>query len=201
MLKTMVFDMGNVLVHFCHELMCTQIAAVCETSQSEVRRLLIDSGLQWNFERGLHTPEQLHAQVEQLLQKPVSFEQLRRAASDIFRLNQPIVPVLDSLRQQGFRLVLLSNTSQWHYEFIRDQFDVLDRFDDFVLSYEAGAIKPDAAIFERLLTRLECEPQQAFYTDDIAAYVEAGRTWGLQAEVFTDVPQLTRHLEERGIQV
>ncbi|MBI1346218.1 HAD-IA family hydrolase [bacterium] len=193
--------MGNVLVHFCHDRMCRQIGDLCGRTGREIQQLLMESGLQWNFERGLISPAELHWQVQELVQQSIPVTELVQAASDIFELNEPIVPVLDSLRRQNYRLVLLSNTSVWHFEFIRDRFDVLDRFDAFVLSFEAGAIKPEPPIFEAALRTIHCEPQAAFYTDDIARYVEAGRTYGLHAEIFTDVPTLCGHLERLGVTV
>lgn len=199
MLSTVVFDMGNVLVHFCHERMCRQIAEVCGTTTGEIRHLLIDSGLQWNFERGLISPDELHAQVERLLERTVDQDRLSHAASDIFQLNTPIVPVLDELRGRGLRLVLLSNTSIWHFDFIRASFDVLSRFDAFVLSYQVGAIKPEPPMYQAVIEQLHCPPERAFYTDDIPQYVVSGREYGLHAEVFTDVPTLCGHLQQLGI--
>lgn len=201
MLKTIVFDMGNVLVHFSHDRMCAQIGELCGLTGDEIQRLIIDSGLQWDFERGLITPETLHRRVEELVEQPIPIADLAHAASDIFQLNTPIVPVLDALRGQGYRLVLLSNTSIWHFEFIRQTFDVLDRFDAFAVSYLAQAIKPEPPIYGMALQALECEPQEAFYTDDIPKYVEVGRTHGLHAEVFVDVPTLRRQLQGHGIDV
>jgi putative hydrolase of the HAD superfamily len=111
------------------------------------------------------------------------------------------VPVLDGLRELDIRLVLLSNTSVSHFEFIQERFDVLDRFDDFVVSYRVGAIKPERAIFEAAISAIECKPGECFYTDDIAEYVSIGRQFGFQADVFTDVAALTGHFEHRGIAV
>ena len=66
---------------------------------------------------------------------------------------------------------------------------------------EDGAIKPEPAIFEAALAAVRCRPAEAFYTDDIAAYVEAGRSHGLDAEVFTTATALRAHLAVRGIRV
>lgn len=199
MLQTAVFDMGNVLLHFSHDRMCAQIGRLCGRTGPEIRGLLLDSGLQWNFERGLVAPEELHRQLESLVQRPVDFDALSHASSDIFQLNEPIVPVLDALQAAGLRLVLLSNTSVWHFEFIQQRFDVLQRFDAHVVSFRVGAVKPEAPIYEAALQAIACPPERAFYTDDIGQYVETGRRYGLQAEVFTDVPSLRRQLTERGV--
>ncbi len=201
MIRTIFFDMGNVLVHFSHEQMCEQIGTLCGRTGTDIRRLLFDSGLQADFERGRLSETDMHRQLESAVDRPLDFDALRRAASDIFRLNDSIVPVVDALKSQGFRLVLLSNTSVSHLNWVRQQYDVLERFDHLVTSYEAGAIKPEPPIFEAALAAAQCDPQECFYTDDIAEYVQTARTYGIDAEVFTDTPALAGHLAARGIEI
>ena len=199
MIKTFLFDMGNVLVHFSHDRMCEQIGALCGRTGADLKHLLIESGWQLDFERGLVTPEEFHFWFEEKFKARVDIKDLAFAASDIFTLNAPIVPVLDELKSRGHRLVLLSNTSVFHFDFVRERFNVLDRFDDFVLSYEVKALKPHPDIFEDALKKIECDAPDCFYTDDIAQYVEGGRQHGLDAEIFTTASELKKHLAVRGI--
>lgn len=201
MLRTVVFDLGNVLLHFSHERMCRQIGDVCGKNWDDVWKRLFDDGWELDFERGKLSPEQFHQRFERWTGHGVDFDRLRTAASDIFTLNEPIVPLVDALKAQGLRLVLLSNTHVWHIDHVRRHWDILDRFDDLVLSFEARAVKPEPAIFETLLSQLHCPPDEAFYTDDIARYVEVGRSFGLDAEVFTDTIALRKHLVSRGVQL
>lgn len=201
MIETFLFDMGNVLVHFCHDRMCRQIGERCGKTGAEVRAGLIGTELQWQFESGRHTPEEFHQLFQRQMLVELAADDFYRASSDIFTLNESIVPVLETLKRLGHRLVLLSNTSIWHIRWVRENYRVLDLFDDLTVSYEAGAIKPGAAIYERALTKIHCPPENCFYTDDIPAYVEAGRKYGLQAEVFTTTEQLRRQLADRGISV
>ena len=81
----------------------------------------------------------------------------------------------------------------------RDHFDVLKPFDDFVLSCHAGAMKPDAPIYEAALRVIHCDPADCFYTDDIPDYIAAARKYGLDAEVFIDTQALIFQLRNRGI--
>ena len=199
MIRTCLFDMGNVLVFFSHDRMCEQLGRLGDCSTDDMRQWLIDSGVQWNYERGRLSPTQFHEWFKSKTDREVSFDDLVRAASDIFWLNEPIVPVLDQLKSRGLRLVLLSNTCITHFEWVRDHYDVLQRFDACVTSCGAGAIKPDPAIYEAALREIGCDPDECFYTDDIPKYVAAGRQHGLFAEVFTDVPSLLGHLGQHGI--
>ena len=201
MIRTCLFDMGNVLVFFSHDRMCEQLGQLCDRSTEEVRHLLLDSGVQWNYERGRLSPAQFHEWFQETTRRKIPFDDLTRAASDIFWLNEPIVPVLDQLKAQGLRLVLLSNTCITHFEWVRDHYDVLQRFDACVTSCGVGAIKPEPAIYEAALREIGCDPGECFYTDDIPKYVTAGRQHGLLAEVFTDVPALLGHLGKHGVAV
>ena len=198
-IQTFLFDMGNVVVHFCHDRMCRQIGELCGQSGPEIRQWLIDSGLQWQFERGLVSPAELHQQFESSTGVRVDVEKLATAASDIFTLNTSLLPVLDELKSRGHRLVLLSNTNVWHYEFVSRQFDVLRRFDECVLSFEVNAMKPDAAIYHRALEAIGCDPADCFYTDDVPDYVATGRRFGLDAAVFTETRSLIDQLHARGL--
>lgn len=198
-MRTILFDMGNVLVFFSHDRMCAQLGELCGRSGSEMRTLLLGSDLQWNFERGRFTEEAFCDALAERVQHPLHVDDVRRAGSDIFQAHDEMLPILQGLKQRGYRLVLLSNTSVSHFNWVQANYRFLDYFDDFTLSFEADAIKPEAPIYEQALQKIHCDPQDCFYTDDIPAYVDAGRNFGLQAEVFRDAELLKQHLREREV--
>jgi len=201
MIKTILFDMGNVLVYFSHEKMCEQIAAVCGCSVQDVKRELFDSHLQWEFERGQKTEVQVQQHLETVLNCSIVLDDLKRATGDIFTSNDEMIPVLKELKQLGIRLVLLSNTCVTHLEWVQSHYPHLAYFDDITASYRAGAIKPESGIFLDAISRIECNPDECFYTDDIPEYVEAAREFGLHAGVFTDVANLKLQLGKLGLTI
>lgn len=200
-IQTILFDMGNVLVFFSHDKMCEQLGELCGLNGAEMRKLLLGSELQWDFERGRLSEEQFCEELSARVGKSLDLKAVRRAASDIFFPHDEMLPVLSGLKQNDYRLVLLSNTSLSHFNWIQENFRFLEFFDDFVLSYESDAIKPEAPIFERALERIHCDPANCFYTDDIPAYIDAGRQFGLQADVFTTADNLRGHLALRHVRL
>lgn len=200
-IRTVLFDMGNVLVSFSHERMFAQLGEACGRTGEEVKQYLATTALANRFETGKVDAKGFHQEFERWVQRPVDKATLLRAGADIFWLDTPMPEVLKQIKSQGIRLVLLSNTSSTHIDIIREQWSFLDEFDDLVLSYEVGAMKPDTAIYRAALAKINCDPGECFYTDDVAPYVEAGRSHGLEAEVFRDVPTLVEHLGSRGIKV
>lgn len=201
MIRTVFFDMGNVLVHFSHERMCRQIGELCGRDADTIRRLLFDTGLQFDFERGRLSEAEMHERVQTAVGCELDYGRMVRAVSDIFHLNESIVPVVQAVKAHGLRTVLLSNTCVSHLNWVQSKFTILAGFDHFVTSCGVGAIKPEPAIFEAALAAAHCEPGECFYTDDIAEYVTAARTYGIDAEVYTDTLALVEHLRKRGIDV
>jgi HAD superfamily hydrolase (TIGR01509 family) len=73
--------------------------------------------------------------------------------------------VLKGLHRQGIKTAVVSNIA---FD-VRPAFvtlGVADYVDKFVLSYEVGAVKPDAAIFETALSRLGVEAADALMVGD-----------------------------------
>jgi HAD superfamily hydrolase (TIGR01509 family) len=73
--------------------------------------------------------------------------------------------VLKALHRQGIKTAVVSNIA---FD-VRPAFEaigVADYLDEVVLSYEVGAVKPDAAIFETALTRLGVDAERAVMVGD-----------------------------------
>lgn len=199
MIDACLFDMGNVLVFFSHAVMCEQIAKVCDCTTDDVRRLLFDSRWQFEIERGEISEAEFHHRWEQHLGHPVDGPALLRAACDIFVPNWEIVPVLSALKQQGKRLVLLSNTCLSHIEFIRRQSNILQQFDALALSYEVGSMKPQPELYQAAIAMAGCAANRCFYTDDIEENVAAGKELGIHSEIYTNVSGLRSQLARLGV--
>ena len=80
-----------------------------------------------------------------------------------------------------------------------------DYVDEFVLSFEVGAIKPDAAIFETALSRLGVEPAHAVMVGDSDEADGGARAVGCGFALVDPLPTsqradgLTSALTEYGI--
>jgi len=200
-IRTCFFDMGNVLVYFSHERMCRNIADLSGMTMEKTREFLFADGRQWKLERGEISEEFFCEQLQETSGRSIRLSDLQHAAANIFWLNDTIVPVLQKLKAAGMRLVLLSNTSMTHLRFIEDRFDVLKYMDTKITSFEVGALKPDRPIFEAALKVAHCEPEECFYTDDIAAYIAAASEFGINARVYHKTDDLVTELQSLGIMI
>jgi glucose-1-phosphatase len=76
---------------------------------------------------------------------------------------------------------------------------VLDRFDSIASSWQVGELKPSPALYLAAIGMAGVAAKRCFYTDDIAAYIEAGRAQGLDAERFVGNETMREHLVARGL--
>lgn len=190
--------MGNVLVFFSHDLMHQNVAELTGIDQSQVKRLFTENGQLVALETGRITSAQLAESLRESSRRDFTTPQLEEAVSAIFRLNESIIPVLQDLKLAQRRLVLLSNTSLPHLEYVQRNFSVLDLFDDLVTSFAVGAMKPDTAIFSAALQKAECPAEECFYTDDIEDYVRQAAGMGIHSRVYTETSLLRSQLQELG---
>lgn len=89
-------------------------------------------------------------------------------------------PFLDNARQQGLKVVLISNCAQNTRPLLR-ALGVLGAVDDAVLSCEVRSAKPDPGIYHAALQLAGAAPDEALLVDDQPAYCEGARTLGIHA--------------------
>jgi putative hydrolase of the HAD superfamily len=109
--------------------------------------------------------------------------------------------VLAQLAFCGYRMGMLSNTNELHWRLLTDGRYALmpSAFEQLVLSYEVGAVKPEPAIFQTAIERAGVAPHEIFYMDDMPGHVAGARAMGIDAVQFTDAPTLVAQMRQRGI--
>jgi len=199
LLRAFIFDLGNVLLPFSHDRMYAQVAALCRADPQTVRRAFAADDLATRFERGAIDEAEMQSELERRLASKFDRAALHRAIADIFNPDAEMLRLVDVLRRRGYRLVLLSNTNSIHVRWIASQYPVFEKFDACVFSHQARALKPEPGIYAEAIRHTHFAPGECFYTDDIEPYVVAGRTAGLDAEVFTSPGAFRGQLLRRGI--
>ncbi len=197
--KAILFDLGRVLINFDFQRGYRALAGLCPYAAEEIPRRLAGTGLVERFETGLVEPRDFVDQMRRILDLKVDFDQFRAIWSSIF--TDILIPesMLEGLGRR-YRLVLVSNTNALHFEMIRQTYGhLLRHFDDLVLSFEVHAMKPRPEIFQAAVERAGCRPEECFYTDDIASYIEAATRMGIDAVAFESRMQLEGEMRGRGI--
>jgi len=197
--KAILFDLGKVLVHFDFSRGYRALEGLCPYAAAEIPKRIGASGLVERLETGLVEPHDFYEQFSRILDLRLEYSRFCEIWSCIFA--QTLIPesLLAALAVR-YRLVLLSNTNAIHFAALRETYGhLLRHFDDLVLSFEVKAMKPQPEIYQAAIDRAQCLPAECFYTDDIAAYVEAARQMGIDGVQFQSREQIEREMRDRGI--
>lgn len=114
----------------------------------------------------------------------------------------PIEATVELMREigaAGHRLLYLSNMPAPYADLLERTHAFFAAFDDGVFSARVRWVKPEAAIFERALSRFQAKAADCLFLDDHAPNVKAARDLGWQALQFTDAGATRRELQALGV--
>jgi putative hydrolase of the HAD superfamily len=157
------------------------------------------------YDRGDFSAEEywlkLAAQTNTTL-NPKQIENLREVEVEIWV--RPIPGMLNWLGQlhaAGINTGLLSNMPWDLANYVRANFEWMEKFSFKTLSAEVGMIKPDPAIYEYTLRGLGVSAAETLFIDDREPNILAARALGMRAIQFRSIEQLKRELEAMGFPV
>jgi putative hydrolase of the HAD superfamily len=107
-----------------------------------------------------------------------------------------MISLAGELRQSGIKTGILSNMLADMLQKLRAEAAWLSLFDVQVYSCELGLVKPEEAIYARLVEEMGVDASRTLFVDDLPANVEAARRAGLRAVVFESELQVRSYLAE-----
>jgi putative hydrolase of the HAD superfamily len=200
-ISAILFDFGQVIASFDLERMVRNLADASGSAPATIRGHMMEvRDLAIRYESGSLTSDAFFERVRTQTGMRLDRDGFRKAYCDIFT---PIAGTHDIIRvlKPRYRLALVSNTSEWHFEYGIRTVDVFPLFDTVTLSYEVGAMKPDPAMYHDALSKLGLPPAACIYIDDIQINVDAAEQLGMRAFRFVDNATLVRDLASAGVAV
>ena len=199
MIKNIVFDMGQVLMHWSPKLL-TKDFELSEEEKTVLEREVF-KGIEWiQVDRGAITTDMAYESISKRLP-----ESLHIYARDILYdwWKKPIIPMegmadlIKQLKSEGYDIFLLSNASLA----LRSYFNRIpgsEYFDGIFVSAEHRYLKPQFEIYNRFFDTFGLVPSECLFIDDKPENIEGAGCVGMDGIVFFgDVNRLRRELEEK----
>jgi putative hydrolase of the HAD superfamily len=195
--KVVVFDLGEVLV----KLDFSKIMALRSISHSGVQHS-IQSMNEWPlydaFERGRVTESQFVARLNQEFSQTFTVEQFRQLWNSVLTDTMPGVEGLLEELSRRYPLYALTNSNETHIQHLKENYSWVNCFTKVLTSHELGYRKPEAQIYEKLITIAKCPPNQILFLDDRLENVLGAKALGIHAELVTepslDLPRILADL-------
>ena len=177
--EAIVFDLGKVLLDFDYNIAARKIANRGKSTAEEIQKFIDHSPLLFRFETGLMTKEDFFSEICSATGFCGDFEEFAAHFSEIFSPIEPMIEWQSTLQKKGIPTYIFSNTNELAIRHVRQSFPFFANFSGYVLSYEHGAMKPSAKLYEVVEWVTGKSGDAILYLDDRAENVAAGaaRNW------------------------
>lgn len=187
MIKTIAFDLGGVIITIDQPQAISRFKEIGATQVEDYLNPYTQTGIFGDLEHGLISAEEFRVALGELVGKEFTYEQCAYAwqgyAKDVPQRNLDIVM---RLRQEGYRVVLLSNTNPYMMDWaMSPAFDGKGHplsyyFDHCYLSYQLKKMKPSEDIFREVLQQEQTFPGEVLFVDDGPRNVAAASQIGFR---------------------
>lgn len=199
MVKTVISDLGRVLIFFDNSIFLKKMANFCSLTEEEIREVAFKKlKLISAFDRGELTPKEFYEEVITTLETTINFDDFYSIYNDVFWLNPPTLELMKRLRER-YKLVMLSNTDVMRFGFIREKFPEVMIFDEYVLSFEVGSMKPQPHIFRVALERAKSKAEECVFIDDRRENIEGAEKLGIKGILYEPQMDLEALLKKAGL--
>ena len=199
-IETIIFDVGNVLVNYDWK---SYLDSFPYTSQvkEQIGKAVFESET-WNEQdRGLLDPGEY---IQQFVRNA---PQLEEEILQVLSNNEKTISVFDYaktwthyLKNQGYRLYILSNYPQRLLEKTQGDMDFLEYMDGVIFSCQVQQVKPEPQIYQTLLEIFSIEPSKAVFLDDRKENLDAAAKFGIHTIQFHNLKQATADLKKLGVE-
>jgi HAD superfamily hydrolase (TIGR01509 family) len=194
MIRTILSDLGQVILFFDNNIFFRRMAAFCDHSAEKIRELAhVNFHLVELFDSGKVSPREFYVKTTEKLGARISEEEFFAQYCDVFWLNLPVLDVF-TRRKGKYRLVLVSNTDVRRFSFVKQRFPEVLVFDQYVLSYELGFMKPHPEIYRRALEAAQASAGESVFIDDLQENIEGAARVGIQGILYEPVTDLEGRL-------
>ena len=201
MIKCVISDLGNVVLFFDDRIFFQKMAEYCPYSADDIaERVLFHSDIIRSFTMGQIEPSVFYTEAVRRLEAKIGQEAFYRIYCDVFSSNVPVIDLFKRLKS-NLKLILLSNTDVEHFGFIRKRFPEIFLFDDYVLSFEVGCMKPDPNIYMVALKKAGVRPDECVFVDDLEENIDGAQRLGINTILYRPRTNLEAKLRQMNLTI
>ena len=181
MLRSIIFDLGNVLVNVEYERFRNKLFASGVTPETYNNFFTGGNYRLLGYESGDISTDEFVDRCLKGLSLNMTREDFSYAFNDMFSEIRGMSALVRKLAdEKKYNLFLLSNTSPLHFEYIMKNYDYVNMLDKYALSYKLKSLKPQAEIYERTVGYLNIIPEESLFIDDLPENCEAAEKFGIK---------------------
>jgi putative hydrolase of the HAD superfamily len=196
--RHLLLDIGMVLVRLDYRPLAEKMRTLARIEPAQLRAILTGNELVQEFETGKLSETKFYEEVCRRIGTNIPRSEFFEAWNSVIADQLVSDHVLAMLAGKA-HLWAISNTNRTHIDFLVRSFTFLRHFEGLILSYEVGALKPDARIFQEALRKSGALASDLLFVDDLEINVNAARVLGIDGFTFLSPAQFEGEMTIRGL--
>ncbi len=194
MIRHIIFDLGNVLIEIHPEKVIKEFARHCQADSEDFKKFYL-SELHLGFMGGRFNIEEFYQIMNKKFPCNLSPEKFYSIWELVIgNLKEGMQPIIEHLEKK-YILSICSNTDPWHWNKAMREIPILKRFQNYFLSYEMKLNKPDARVFQYILTKLEASGPECLFIDDTLDNIKVAQNFGIHTIWSSDPSDIQKQLK------
>ncbi len=198
MIKAILLDIGNVIIDYFPERFVFNMKEQAGISEMDIVRYFLLQGGDKDYTEGKVTSDEFFDQVSSDLKFDLSKEKFKNIWNEIFGRKEDMESLIRKLKS-SYPVWALSNTNDWHIEYVKVVYPILLELDQLFLSHELKCQKPDIEIYKKVLDATGLAPEEIFFTDDVKKNIDAAKKIGFKAHHFKSSEHFEHELKSLGV--
>ena len=187
MIRCILFDLGGVVITIDQDQAVKRFKEIGLKDAEKRLDPYTQSGIFGDLEAGAISAEQFRVELSKLVGRELTFQECRYAWTGYCKeVPQRNLETLLKFREQGYRIVLLSNTNPYMMDWaLSNDFDgdghsLKYYFDELYMSFQVKLMKPNDLFYRHVLRKEKLFPQECLFVDDGPRNVAAASQMGIQ---------------------
>ena len=194
MIKAVLFDMGGVVSTNVENARYPNLSKLAKLSEKSIKRKM--SPIERKFDIGKIQPEKYFRRIAKTLkiEDYTKVERIHCHSIKRSRVRKYMAKIVKELKENGYRVGILSNTNVTDVEVHRKRGDY-SLFSPLIFSCEIGYRKPGIKIYRIALKRLGIKAGECIFIDNKRGNLITARLLGMKTILFKSPSQLRKDLE------
>lgn len=201
MIKNIIFDIGGVLLEYNPKTYLDKIK-IEESKRKELNNIIFHNQKWRDCLNGIITNDEL---IEYLsIENPIYKDEINKILNrnNLKYMLPPKIEMIEyykTLKQKGYKIYLCSNITEDTYNYIKENFEIMQIADGGIFSCFENISKPNTEIYYNLINKYGIDVNETIFIDDTKSNIEIANKIGFKTILFTDIKQITCELMEKPV--
>lgn len=197
MIRNIIFDIGGVLLDYNPKTYLDKLD-IKESRRNKLNDVIFHDQRWKDCLNGFISNSEL---IEQLVRENLEYKKEIELILSKDSLKYMLPPKQDaieyykSLKRKGYKIFLCSNITKDTYNYVKDNFEIIQIADGGVFSCFENISKPNSEIYYRLIEKYNLEIEKSILIDDTKRNVMSANDIGLRGILFNNIEDIREILE------